>query len=184
MVEQASADRLPMPESLNPEQRRAVERITSGLRGGLFGPFVPLLRAPELMTRVQLVGEYLRFESELPDHLRELLILLVARDWDQDFEWGHHVPLARASGLGEDVIATIAAGGAPVGPHDVRAFWRLAAELVRGHAVGDATFADAVAAAGEVAVVEAIVTIGYYTTLAMTMNAARTPIPDDYERLP
>jgi len=25
---------------------------------------------------------------------------------------------------------------------------------------------------------------GYYSTLAMTMNAARTPVPDNYERLP
>ncbi|AKS33421.1 carboxymuconolactone decarboxylase family protein [Mycolicibacterium goodii] len=184
MAEHGSADRLPLPASLSPEQQRAVDRITSGPRGGLFGPFVPLLRAPELMTRVQLVGEYLRFESELPDHLRELVILLVARDWDQDFEWGHHVPMAREAGLGEDVIAAVAARGAPTGPPDVCTFWRLVIELGRDHAVSDDTFADAVMAAGDVAVVEAIVTVGYYTTLAMTMNAARTTVPDNYERLP
>jgi 4-carboxymuconolactone decarboxylase len=32
--------------------------------------------------------------------------------------------------------------------------------------------------------VELTATVGYYTTLAMTMNVARTPVPDDYERLP
>ena len=39
-------------------------------------------------------------------------------------------------------------------------------------------------AVGDTGVVELIATVGYYTTLAMTMNAARTPVPDDYERLP
>jgi 4-carboxymuconolactone decarboxylase len=29
-----------------------------------------------------------------------------------------------------------------------------------------------------------IATVGYYSTLAMVMNAARTPVPDGYERLP
>ena len=177
-------DRLPLPTTLSPEQHDAVERISSGPRGGLYGPFVPLLRAPELMTRVQQVGEYLRFESALPDHLRELIILLIAREWDQGFEWGHHVPLARRYGLGDQVITEIGARGRPVGPDDVQAVWRLVAELLGTRRVTEATFRNVSDRVGDVGVVEAIVTVGYYTTLAMTLNAAQTPVPDDYEALP
>lgn len=177
-------DRLPLPAALTPAQQAAVERIVGGPRGALFGPFVPLLRAPELMTRLQLVGEYLRFESTAPPALRELAILLVARAWDQDFEWGHHIGIARAAGLDEAVIDSVAHHGPPVGGPAEVAVWRLVDELTSTHTVADDTYTAALDVLGATALVEVVVTTGYYTTLAMTMNAARTPVPDDYERLP
>lgn len=161
-----------------------MDKVAAGPRGRLIEPFIPLLRAPELMTRLQLVGEYLRFDSGLQAHLTELVILLVARRWDQDYEWGHHVPLARAARLDEDVIAAIRDGEDVTGPDDVRAVWRFVAELADRHALSDETFDAAMHAVGDTGVVEVIATVGYYTTLAMTMNAACTPVPDDYERLP
>jgi 4-carboxymuconolactone decarboxylase len=180
----AGPDRLPLPSMLTPEQRAAVATFESGPRGALFGPFVPLLRSPQLMTRLQLVGKYLRFDSSLAPYLTELVILIVARRWGQDFEWGHHAPLARAAGLGNDVITAIRDGAGVTGPDDVQAVWRLVDGLETARAVDDPTFAAAAAAVGETGVVEVIATVGYYTTLAMVMNAARTPVPDDYERLP
>jgi 4-carboxymuconolactone decarboxylase len=180
----AGPDRLPLPAVLTADQQLAMEQISAGPRGKLIAPFVPLMRTPELMTRLQLVGEYLRFDSGLPAHLTELMILIVARHWDQDYEWGHHVPLARAAGLDEQVIAAVRDGGEATGPDDVRAVWQFVTELGDHHAVTDATFEAAMRAVGDTGVVELIATVGYYTTLAMTMNAARTPVPEDYERLP
>ena len=177
-------DRLPLPATLTVGQQYALDRISAGPRGRLIAPFVPLMRTPELMTRLQLVGEYLRFGGTLPGHLRELVILLVARGWAQDFEWGHHVPLAREAGLDERVIAAIRDGEDITGPNDVQAAWRLVSELVDRHAVTDSTFAAVRDVVGDDGVVEMVATAGYYTTLAMTMNVARTPVPDDYERLP
>lgn len=178
------AERLPLPTKLSPAQQASVDRIASGPRGALLGPFVPLLRAPELMTRLQLVGEYLRYESVTPPELRELVILLVARFWDQDYEWGHHVGIARAAGLDPDVIDAVANRGSPSGPPAEVAVWRLVDELIRQHSVDDATYQIALAVLGEEALVEVVVTVGYYTTLAMTMNTARTSVPAEYERLP
>ena len=176
---------MPLPAALTNSQQTAVDKIMAGPRGELVGPFVPLLRSPELMTRLQLVGEYLRFDSGLPAHLRELVILLVARRWNQDFEWGHHVPLAREAGLSEEVIDSIRDGGISVtGPDDIVAVWQLVGELAECHTVSDSTFAAALAVVGDAGVVEMVALAGYYTTLAMTMNVARTPVPDDYERLP
>ncbi len=178
------ADRLPLPSTLTASQQAAADTVAAGPRGELIAPFIPLLRAPELMTRLQLVGEYLRFGTGLPPHLTELVILIVARRWDQDYEWGHHVPLARAARLDEDVIAALRDGGSFTGPDDVRAVWRLVSELEYRRGVSDSTFDAALRAVGDAGVIEVIATVGYYTTLAMTMNAARTPVPDDYERLP
>jgi 4-carboxymuconolactone decarboxylase len=176
----------PLPESqLDAAQRKALTKIASGPRGALIGPFVPLLRSPELMTRLQLVGEYVRFDSVLDDDLVELVILYVARAWDQDFEFGYHNPLALKAGLPEDVVDDVARGVRPAGGRvEVGHVYDLVDELHRTRHVTDATYATAVEALGEVRVVEAVATAGYYTTLAMTMNVAGTPPPDGAPRLP
>lgn len=178
------ADRLPLPDALTAEQKTAVEAITAGPRGSLFGPFLPLLRSPELMTRLQQVGAYLRFDSTVPLHLRELVILVVARDWNQDFEWGYHAPLARCAGLDDAVVEAVSRGAAVTGPPDVHAVWTLVRELLDTRRVSDAVFDRARDHVGESGVVDLIAVAGYYTTLAMTMNAAHTPVPPEYERLP
>ena len=180
-------DRLPpLPDSeLDPMQREAMARIASGPRGALVGPFVPLLRSPELMTRLQLVGEHLRFDSVLDDDLVELVILIVARAWDQDFEFGYHHPLALKAGLPDDVIDGVARGVRPSGGRpEVGCVHDLVDELHRTRQVCDTTYAAALELLGEAGVVEVVATAGYYTTLAMTMNVARTPPPEDAPRLP
>jgi 4-carboxymuconolactone decarboxylase len=173
-------DRLPLPpdEELTPEQRAAVAEISSGPRGGVIGPFAPLLRSPELMTCLQKVGEHLRFSSPLDRRLFEMTILFVSRWWDQDFEWSYHHPLALEAGLDPGVADAIGEGRRPEGMDPAAAaVWDLLDELHRTTQVGDATYARALAELGDAGVVELVGTAGYYTTLAMVMNVARTPVP-------
>jgi 4-carboxymuconolactone decarboxylase len=175
-----TADRLPplTEEQMTAEQRAAAAEISSGPRGAVIGPFAPLLRSPELMTRLQKVGEYLRFESPLDRRLFEMTILWVARWWDQQFEWTFHHPLALAAGLDPAVADAIAENRRPDGMDAAAAaVWDLLDELYRTRRVSDATYARAVAELGEVGVVEVVATAGYYTTLATVMNTARTPAP-------
>jgi 4-carboxymuconolactone decarboxylase len=181
------ADRMPpLPDGeLTAEQRAAVEEISNGPRGGVIGPFVPLLRSPELMTRLQKVGEHLRFGSSLDRRLFEMTILVVSRWWDQQFEWGFHHPLAVEAGLEPAIADAIAEGRRPTGMDDVTAAtWDLLDELLRTRGVSDETYARAVGRLGEGGVVDVVGAAGYYTTLAMVMNTARTPAPDGAPVLP
>lgn len=174
------ADRLPpLPEEqLNPEQAAAVAAVRAGPRGELAGNWVPLLRSPELMTRLQRLGEYLRFEKLLDDDLLELVVLLVARHWDNDFEWWFHHPIALRAGLPEEVVDAVGRGcRLEQGRPEVQAVWALVDELQCTRRVSDPVWQRAVELLGEPRVVEVVGTCGYYTTLAMTMNAARTPAP-------
>ena len=173
-------DRLPLPpdEQLTAEQRAAVAEISAGPRGGVIGPFAPLLRSPQLMTRLQKVGEHLRFSSPLDRRLFELTILFVSRWWDQDFEWSYHHPLALEAGLDPAVAEAIGEGRRPEGMDPAAAaVWDLLDELHRTRQVGDDTYARALAELGDAGVVEVVGAAGYYTTLAMVMNVARTPVP-------
>ena len=63
----------PLPlETMDPDQRAAAEELIAGPRKAVRGPFIPLMRSPELLTRIQKVGEVLRFHSVLPARLTEL----------------------------------------------------------------------------------------------------------------
>jgi 4-carboxymuconolactone decarboxylase len=173
-------DRLPplTEEQMTAEQRAAAAEISSGPRGAVIGPFAPLLRSPELMTRLQKVGEYLRFESPLERRLFEMTILYVARWWDQQFEWTFHHPIALEVGLDPAIADAIAEDRRPEGMDAAAAaVWELLDELYRTRRVSDATYARALGEVGEVGVVEVVATAGYYTTLATVMNTARTPAP-------
>jgi 4-carboxymuconolactone decarboxylase len=130
------------------------------------------------MTRLQKVGEYLRFESPLDRRLFEMTILFVARWWDQQFEWTYHHPLALEAGLDPAIADAIAEDRRPDGMDAAaETVWDLLDELFRTRAVSDGVYARAVAELGEVGVVEVVATSGYYSTLAVVMQAARTPAP-------
>lgn len=173
-------DRLPPleHETMSDEQRAAVREMVAGPRKEVLGPFVPLLRSPELMTRLQRVGAYLRYESCLPDAVFELVVLVVARHWDQQFEWGHHQPLAIRAGVPEEVVVDVAAWRRPVTDRrDLLVGHDVASALLHHGAVDDDSYSRAVDELGEQAFVELVAAVGYYTTLALTMNAACTPSP-------
>ncbi|MGY1692567.1 carboxymuconolactone decarboxylase family protein [Geodermatophilus sp. SYSU D01105] len=173
-------DRLPLPPEgeLTDAQRAAVAEISSGPRGAVIGPFAPLLRSPELMTRLQKVGEHLRWSSPLDRRLFEMTILFVSRWWDQDFEWSYHHPLALEAGLDPAVADALGEGRRPEGMDPAAAaVWDLLDELHRTRRVGDDTYARALEQLGDAGVVEVVGAAGYYTTLAMVMNVARTPVP-------
>ena len=61
--------------------------------------------------------------------------------------------------------------------------WDFCNELMRTHGVSDATYADAVALLGERGLIDLIGLVGYFTTVSMVMNVARTPPPRDAKDL-
>ena len=175
-----TVDRLPPlpPDAWTDEQRHAAEGIIRGPRGGLYGPFVPLLRSPELMEHAQRMGEYLRYRSAVGTRLSELVILVVARRWDQRVEWAIHAPIALRAGIAPDVVDAIAHRRKPATMSaDEALVYDFSTELGADRAVSDATFDRARARFGEHGVVDLLGLNGYYTFLAMVMNGARTAAP-------
>ena len=46
-------------------------------------------------------------EIELDPRLREIAILATARETNANYEWAHHVPIARRVEIGDDIITAI-----------------------------------------------------------------------------
>src|SRR5882672_232618 len=108
-------DRMPAipADQLTAAQKNAIAEFKAARGVDISGPFVPLLRSPEVMSRARAMGDYLRFKSSLPPRLSEFVILLTARRWTQQYEWHAHQPLALQGGLKPEIVEAIAEGRRP-----------------------------------------------------------------------
>ena len=174
-------DRLPpIPaDTMTAEQKKAVADFKAARGAELSGPFYPLLRSPDLMTRARAMGDYLRYNSALPPRLSEFVILLTASQWAQQYEWAIHHPIALKEGVSPETATAIAERRRPARlSEDEETLYDLCLELQRNHVVSDPTYARALARFGERGVVDTVGIVGYYTLLAMTLNTFQTPPPD------
>lgn len=173
-------DRMPpIPaDKMTDTQKRVAAELVAGPRGELVGPFIALLRSPDFMSRLQKVGEYIRYQNSLGHKLTEFTILMTSRRWTQEFEWDSHYDLAVKAGMEPEVLAAVRDGRRPTGMSpDEEAVYDFCSELEQNQSVTDATYARVVKSFGEQGVINLTGTVGYYTTLGMIMNVARTPLP-------
>jgi 4-carboxymuconolactone decarboxylase len=177
----SAQDRMPLIplEKMTDLQKKHAEEIIKGPRGALYGPFIPLIRSPELMDRAQRMGEYLRYHSAIGNKLSELVILIVSRRWTQQFEWDTHEPIALKVGISPETVKAIREGRKPAQlSDDEQIVYDVTTELDATKDLSDATYKRAVERFGEPGVIDMVGIQGYYTFLAMIMNAARTKVVD------
>ena len=121
----------------------------------------------------------LRYETSLPRHLNELAILVTARHWNSELEWTIHAGAAREAGLDEKIIQALRLCTMPdfddEEEHEVYEFSR---ELVENGKVGDMAYTALLNRWGALGVVELTALVGYYSMVAMTLNAHGIPLPD------
>ena len=173
-------ERLPTIPSAQytPEQAQAAVEFETVRKGPVFGPFEPLMHSPQVMTLSRSMGDYLRYKSAIGNTMSELVILVVAREWTQDFEWWYHYPLAIKAGISKDIADAIADGRRPVGMSaDEDMIYSYTTELARNKRVSDVTFERVKARFGTKGVVDLTGIAGYYTFLAMQLNSAQYKIP-------
>lgn len=163
-------------EQLDDGQKAAAQALIDGPRKGVKGPFIPLLRSPQLLDRLQRVGEYIRFDSSLPPRLSEFAMLVVARACTQQFEWFTHVPLALKLGTSSDTVEAIRCGRRPDDMNtDETLVYDFTQELLAHRGVCDSTYARTVNRLGERGVVDLTGLIGYFLTVSLVLNVAHTP---------
>ena len=183
----ATADRMPpiAAEKMTADQKKAAEEFAAGRGYSARGPFAVMLRSPEVMLRAKAMGDYLRFRNVLPKRVSEMVILITAREWTQQYEWAYHYGFALEEGLAKSTIEAIAEGRRPEGMQaDELAAYDFSSELHRRRSVSDATYARALSAFGEQGIVDLIGVNGYYSFLAMIMNAARSTVDVGVGKVP
>lgn len=186
-INATASDRLPTiaPENYDAQQKAAAQSFLEARKTPVFGPFEPLMYSPEVMTLARSMGDYLRYHSAIGNSLSEFAILIVAREWTQDFEWYVHYPIAIKTGLQPEVAEAIRDGRRPTSmTPDEELVYAYSTELLKNHQVSDATYAAVEKRFGKKGVVDLTGILGYYTFLAMQMNVAEYQLPEGGKKLP
>jgi 4-carboxymuconolactone decarboxylase len=169
--------------ALSPAQRAVYEATRAGRRGTVPANVLAWLASPELAGRAAHLGEFIRYGTALSPAQSELAILIVARHWSCHYEWAIHAVEAARAGVAADIVTAIADRQRPALADLDQVIYDLVDQLVDG-GVAEATFVDAEHRLGRAALVELVGLVGYYTMVAMTLNAFEVPVPDGAPRLP
>jgi len=175
-------DRMPpIPAAQMTEaQKQVAAEIAAGPRGKVEGPYWPIIRSPGYTRPMQKVGEFFRYHCSLDRKLNEMAALIAARSWSSQFVWDVHILQALAAGLKPEIARAIADGRRPDGmARDEETLWDFLAELNASKSVSDPTYARALATFGESGIIDILGIVGYYATLAMIMNVARTSLLEE-----
>ena len=166
-------------ETMTPEQRQVYDAAVSGPRGKVVGPLRAALHSPELAERWSALGAFLRYRTQLTPRQSELAILVTGRACRAPFEWYAHRIEAEKAGIEPEVIEALLAQQVPASLDETdAAIVQFATELNRHRSVSDATYARALALLDERREVELTALVGYYTMVAMTLNAHEIPLPE------
>jgi 4-carboxymuconolactone decarboxylase len=140
-------------------------------RGAVQGPFRMFLHSPELAGRVAHLGAYVRFEGSLDMRVRVLAAMTVAREFEAIYVWGAQTAGARRLGVPETTVTAIRENhsrGVPPEDAEIIDFTR---QLLRRHRVDEASAKAMLARFGNDGFIQLTGAIGYYSLLAVTVNA-------------
>ena len=173
-----SLSRLPAVrrEDLDEQGKKAHDAVAdpkSKLHAKLVGPPGFWLHIPDLLAPIREINWYLRRKDiGLEPRLRELTILVTARENDSQYEWTAHEPYALKAGLDPAVI-DIVKHRKPVSglPEKEALIIRFGRELFRDRKVSPETYEQALRAMGQKGIVHMVALMSNYTMTATIFHA-------------
>jgi len=165
--------RLPLPnvDALDSAQREIYESILT-TRGNISGPFLAWMHSPGLASPAEKLGAFCRYKTGFALVESELLILCVAARYQCLGEQQIHEPIALKAGLSAQAVACLRSGQSPpLADERQRLIYQLASELLHSNRIAEPLYREGVAVFGERGMVELVGIVGYYTLVAMTLNA-------------
>ena len=133
--------------------------------------FKALLNNPKAAGYLTSMGASLRFQSTVPDNLKELAIILTAREWNSDIEWTGHAVAAARAGVSDASIESIRTHKTDSLTGDEAAVAKFVLEMVRDKAVTDQTYGAVQSILGDRGTVDLTLTVSYYSALALAQIA-------------
>jgi len=162
-------------EDMDAEGQEIYDRIRNDRNSQTVGlQFRAMLHNPKAAGFLTSMGAQLRFKSAMPDDLKELAIIVVAREWNSDIEWTSHVLLAAKTGVSAASIEVIRTGKAVTAlGADEQIIARFVQQLLREKQVSDDVFAAAQKLLGTKGVVDLTLTCSYYTAICLAQIALK-----------
>lgn len=151
----------------------AAFRRTRGIISNVMKSFA---HAPEGLAAVAELGRYCRYETDLSEKQKEIVILITGRGLD--YAWAHHAPIGLKVGLSQAQLGQIRAGAVPDGLDETDAAiaaYVLAFTTLKG--VPEAVFRRLAARVSPRQITDINIIAGYYLCLAGSIIALEV-VPD------
>jgi len=175
------------PEEWEGDVKRILEAVPGGVenRLGENNIFPTLARHPDLFQAWLRLGGYLLTSGKLPGPDRELLILRTALNCGSSYEWGQHVRISLAGGMGRDSVDRVLDGPDADGwsAHEA-ALLRAADELHEGSRISEETWAMLSETYDSERLIEATMVVGHYHMVAFALNTFGVELDEGLEPLP
>jgi 4-carboxymuconolactone decarboxylase len=163
---------------LSAEQRKIYDEVKS-LRGQVRGPFAVWLRNAELGEGTLKLQDMFASRVKLERRLVQMMILVAARFANAQYAWFIHEPHALQHGIAQDIVDAIRERRTPnFAKEDERAVYDITLELNTTHTLSAATFDRGMKLFDEQRMVELVSAVGFYSMVAMTLNAFDVQVPD------
>jgi 4-carboxymuconolactone decarboxylase len=144
----------------------------------LRGPMGIRLYSPKVGELQRELNQYLRFDAGLSGPVRELSILVAARETDNQFEWAAHEPVARKEGLSDAAIDVVKNRKSATGLADEQAvIVQLGREIFEEKHVAQETFTRAVNKFGKQGLVNIVSLMGSYASTAALLRTFDMQLP-------
>ena len=182
-IDPQSRCRLPLPDrdELEEEARAIYDRLADprgGTLRGLRGPGGITLHSPDLSRLTRPVNQYLRYGSGLSGRVRELAILVTAREFNSQFEWAAHESVALKEGVSAATIDVVKHRKIPRGiPEADAVIIQLGREIYGNKKVGAATYARAVKQFGPERLINLVALMGNYAGTAALLATFDMQLP-------
>lgn len=185
-----SGCRLPLPEreTLDDSGKKIYDQVIGpAIKTGadLRGPAGILLHSPRVAQYHVGQFHYLTFESGLSDQVRELAILVIARELDSRYEWAAHESLAFKAGVPEDIVELIKHRRSLDGlPETESIVIQLGREIVEKRKASSGTYAQALKIFGKKGLVDLVALMAHYAATAVILSAFDKQVRPDQPALP
>jgi 4-carboxymuconolactone decarboxylase len=179
-----SGNRLPLPrrDSLDPAGQKTYDQLSSptgGSLAGLRGPGGILLYSPKLSEFNGGLNRFLRSpETGFDGHVRELAILVTAREFNSQFEWAAHERVALKEGVSAATVDVVKHRKGLRGVPDADAVViQLGREIYRNKKVSAATYARAEKQFGPTQLINLVALMGNYAGTAALLATFDMQLP-------
>lgn len=178
----ASTPRFPviLPEQMTSRQKEVADAIAGGPRGGLRGPYLALIHHPELADKLQALGEHLRYGAAISPANIEMVVLIVARHMNCQYEWFAHERIARnTTDLADSIIKSLQINAVPPSMNaEQKTLYQFSKEVIAHGQPTNSTYDEAIKHFGREGVLDIISLVGYYSLIAMVLNTSQIPLPE------
>jgi len=188
-IDPQSFSRLPVVkrDDLDEDGKRIYDELAGGPGKTVTatGPAAISLYSPKVAESIQMLNQYLRFHGVLKPRDFEVVILVVAREFDQQYEWSGHEMGARAANVPQPLIDAIKYKKSEVGVYSERdgLLVKFASQLLHQHKLDSDVYAKAVELFGKQGTLELATIIGDYAMAAIMLNATDQHLPPGREQL-